>query len=197
MCEKAYGRPVASSSPAAAERDQKAPADNSSGSDMSLIGVTRCKKRSGVNETASSPESKRQQTEASDNESTVIGDTTVADMEDLDEGGFKIVRHRKDRTVGITVLIVSIQDGYNLRHVNPITLYSDIESMLGAAPMRSRFTAQGALLLNVEQKNMPTYSSTEDHLQLLHCKTISNIPVSARVPNAYLKNTCTTRGVPS
>ncbi|KAL1445522.1 hypothetical protein MTO96_029158 [Rhipicephalus appendiculatus] len=137
------------------------PADNCSGSDMSSIGGTGGQKRSGVNETSSSTESKRQQIEASDDDSSVMGNTTVANMEDLDEGCFKVVRHRKDRTLGIRVLLTAIQDACNRRHVNPITLFSDIESMLGAAPIRSRFTAQGALLLNVGQKNMPTYTSIE------------------------------------
>ncbi|KAL1477527.1 hypothetical protein MTO96_035662 [Rhipicephalus appendiculatus] len=89
---------------------------------MSSTGVTRCQKRSGVTETASSPESKRHQIEASDTEPTVIGDTTVVDMKDRDEGGFKVVRHRKDGTVEIPALLTSILDGYNLRHVNLMTL---------------------------------------------------------------------------
>ncbi|KAH6920519.1 hypothetical protein HPB50_028493 [Hyalomma asiaticum] len=68
------------------------------------------------------PESKRQQTEPSDDESTVIGDDNVADMEDVDEDGFKVVRHRKGRTVGVPVLITATEQGRDLSQVNPITL---------------------------------------------------------------------------
>ncbi|KAH6924727.1 hypothetical protein HPB50_023029 [Hyalomma asiaticum] len=108
-------------------------------------------------------------------------------MEDVDEDGFKVVRHRKGRTVGVPVLITATEKGRDLRQVNLITLYSDIEGMLGAAPISSRFTVQGALLLDVQTEKQAN--------TLLQCKDISNIAVDARVPNAYLKNTCLIRGV--
>ncbi|KAH6925117.1 hypothetical protein HPB50_001029 [Hyalomma asiaticum] len=97
-------------------------------------------------------------------------------MEDVDEDCFKVVRHRKGRTVGVPILITATEQGRDLRQVNPITLYSDIEGMLGATPIRSRFTVQGALLLDVQTEKQAN--------TLLQCKTISNIAVNARVPNA-------------
>lgn len=174
--------------PATPQRAQKMPAGNGTGSDMPSVGAAPGHKRLNNEGPSGPPESKRQQTEASDDESTVIGDDNVADMEDVDEDGFKVVRHRKGRTVGVPVLITATEQGRDLRQVNPITLYSDIEGMLGAAPIRSRFTVQGALLLDVQTEKQAN--------TLLQCKTISNIAVNARVPNAYLKNTCVIRGVP-
>ncbi|KAH6922579.1 hypothetical protein HPB50_016671 [Hyalomma asiaticum] len=164
------------------------PAENGTGSDMPSVGAAPGHKRLNNEGPSGPPESKRQQTEPSDDESTVIGDDNVADMEDVDEDGFKVVRHRKGRTVGVPVLITATEQGRDLRQVNPITLYSDIEGLLGAAPIRSRFTVQGALLLDVQTEKQAN--------TLLQCKTISNIAVNARVPNAYLKNTCVIRGVP-
>ncbi|KAH6946479.1 hypothetical protein HPB50_013714 [Hyalomma asiaticum] len=109
-------------------------------------------------------------------------------MEDVDEDGFKVVRHCKGRTVGVPVLITATEQDRDLTQVNPITLYSDIEGMLGAAPIRSRFTVQGALLLDVQTEKQAN--------TLLHCKTISNIAVNAPLTNGYLNNTCIIRGVP-
>ncbi|KAH6940193.1 hypothetical protein HPB50_026315 [Hyalomma asiaticum] len=70
------------------------------------------------------PPGKQAPTEVSDDESTVIGEDNVADMEDVDEDAFKVVRHRKGRTVGVTVLITATEQGRDLRQGNPITLYS-------------------------------------------------------------------------
>ncbi|KAH7986174.1 hypothetical protein HPB52_025154 [Rhipicephalus sanguineus] len=53
---------------------------------------------------------------------------------------------------------------------------------------KSRFTAQGALLLDIE---------TEDQANMiLETKTICGLAISARVPHSYMKNTCIIKGVP-
>ncbi|KAH6943295.1 hypothetical protein HPB50_018743 [Hyalomma asiaticum] len=62
---------------------------------MPSVGAAPGHKRLNNEGPSGPPESKRQQTEASDDESTVIGDDNVADMEGVDEDGFKVVRHRK------------------------------------------------------------------------------------------------------
>lgn len=132
--------------------------------------------------------SKRCKTTETDDESTLTDDCDIADITDLDDEGFRLVRHRKERTVGIPVIITPVTEGADLKKVNPIALSTEIEEILGASPVRSRFTAQGALLLDVQ---------TEEHVNaLLSCKSISGTAISARVPNSYLQNTCIIRGVP-
>ncbi|KAL1476256.1 hypothetical protein MTO96_036641 [Rhipicephalus appendiculatus] len=138
----------------------------------------------------SMPDCKRQEITESEDDSTDIGDHNAANSTDLDmdEGGFRVVRHRKDRTVGIPVILAPASEGANLRQVNPIALYSEIEAILGGAPVKSHFTAQGSLLLDI---------ATEDQANvLLETKNICGIAISARVPHSYMKNTCVVRGVP-
>ncbi|KAL1430782.1 hypothetical protein MTO96_014805 [Rhipicephalus appendiculatus] len=136
------------------------------------------------------PDCKRQDITESEDDSTDIGDHNAANSTDLDmdEGGFHVVRHRKDRTVGIPVILAPASEGANLRQVNPIALYSKIEAILGGAPVKSHVTAQGSLLLDIV---------TEDQANvLLETKNICGIAISARVPHSYMKNTCVVRGVP-
>ncbi|KAH7978366.1 hypothetical protein HPB49_005359 [Dermacentor silvarum] len=138
----------------------------------------------------SQPDCKRQDTGDSEDESTIIEDDNVANLPDLDmdEGGFRVVRHRKDRAEGIPVLITAASERADLRQVNPILLYSELEAILGGAPVKSRFTAQGALLLDVETEGQANI--------LLETKNIGGIAISSRVPHSYMKNTCIVRGVP-
>ncbi|KAH7959358.1 hypothetical protein HPB49_010531 [Dermacentor silvarum] len=138
----------------------------------------------------SQPDCKRQDTGDSEDESTIIEDDNVANLSDLDmdEGGFRVVRHRKDRAEGIPVLITAASERADLRQVNPILLYSELEAILGGAPVKSRFTAQGALLLDVETEGQANI--------LLETKNIGGIAISSRVPHSYMKNTCIVRGVP-
>lgn len=155
---------------------------------MTSQGVTPGQKHQLV--CASIPDCKRQHSVESEDESTVVGDHNGANLtdQDMDEGGFRLVRHRKDRTVGIPVLIAPTSEGANLRQVNPIDLYSEIETILGGAPVKSRFTAQGALLLDIETEHQAN--------MLLETNTICGLAISARVPHSYMKNTCIIKGVP-
>ncbi|KAH7959691.1 hypothetical protein HPB49_013104 [Dermacentor silvarum] len=126
--------------------------------------------------------------EETDDESTLIDDCDIADMTDEDDEGFKVVRHRKERTVGIAAIITPVTEGADLQKVNHIALSTNIEEILGASPVSSRFSAQGALLLDV---------LTEEHVDaLLSCKSISGTAISASVPNSYLQSTCILRRVP-
>ncbi|KAH7949566.1 hypothetical protein HPB49_012252 [Dermacentor silvarum] len=135
----------------------------------------------------SNRERKRYKATEIDDESTLIRGCDIADITDLDGEGFRLVRHRKERTVGIPVIITPVTEGADLKKVNPIALSTEIEEILDASPVRSRFTAQGAVLLDVQ---------TEEHVNaLLSCKSISGTAISARVPNSYLQNTCIIRGV--
>ncbi|KAH7949302.1 hypothetical protein HPB49_007602 [Dermacentor silvarum] len=72
--------------------------------------------------------------------------------------------------------------------MNPIVLYSELETILCGAPVKSHFTAQGALLLDVEKEGQTNI--------LLETKNIGCIAISARVPHSYMKNTCIVRGDP-
>lgn len=115
------------------------------------------------------------------------GDNTT-EMADMDQEGFKVVSHRKRRTVGIPVLLSPTEKGKDLRRENPIALFSVISSLLGKAPNRGRFTAQGALLLDV---------TTEEEVDiLLRCNRLGGVAVCARLPYSYVQNTCIIRGVP-
>lgn len=72
--------------------------------------------------------------------------------------------------------------------MNPIALHSAVTSLSDAEPVRSYFTAQGSLLLDV---------AIEDQVNaLFRCGKLCGVEVSARLPNAYLQNTCLIRGVP-
>ncbi|KAH7977644.1 hypothetical protein HPB49_003117 [Dermacentor silvarum] len=155
---------------------------------MTSQGVTPGQKRQLI--CTSQPDCKRQDTGDSEDESTIIEDDNVANLSDLDmdEGGFRVVRHRKDRAEGIPVLITAASERADLRQVNPILLYSELEAILGGAPVKSRFTAQGALLLDVETEGQANI--------LLETKNIGGIAISSRVPHSYMKNTCIVRGVP-
>ncbi|KAH7960445.1 hypothetical protein HPB49_019937 [Dermacentor silvarum] len=136
----------------------------------------------------SNRECKRYKATETDDESAVIDDCDTADIPDLDDEGFRFVRHRKSRTVGIPVIITPVTKAADLKKLNPIAVSTEIEEILGASKVRSRFTAQGALLLDVQ---------TEDHVNaLLSCKSISGAAISARVPNSYLQSTSIIRGVP-
>ncbi|KAH7953610.1 hypothetical protein HPB49_010559 [Dermacentor silvarum] len=119
---------------------------------MTSQGVTPGQKRQLI--CTSQPDCKRQDTGDSEDESRIIEDDNVANLSDLDmdEGGFRVVRHRKDRAEGIPVLITAASERADLRQVNPILLYSELEAILGGAPVKSRFTAQGALLLDPIRK---------------------------------------------
>ncbi|XP_070390782.1 uncharacterized protein [Dermacentor albipictus] len=138
----------------------------------------------------SQPGCKRQDTGESEDESTIIEDDNVAKPSDLDmdEGGFRIVRHRKNRVEGIPVLITAASERDDLRQVNPIVLYSELERILGGAPVKRHFTAQGALLLDLETEGQANV--------LLETKNIGGIVISARVPHSYRKNKCIVKGVP-
>ncbi|KAH6948235.1 hypothetical protein HPB50_023240 [Hyalomma asiaticum] len=94
------------------------PAESCNGSDMPSGGAEPGQKRLNIDGTSASPESKRQQTEVWDDESTVTGDYNAADMEDVDEDGFKVVRHRKGRTVGVPVLVTATEQGRDLRQAS-------------------------------------------------------------------------------
>ncbi|KAH6943893.1 hypothetical protein HPB50_000447 [Hyalomma asiaticum] len=86
------------------------------------------------------PDSKRQDNEDSEGESTVTGGHSVANLTtlDVDEGGFRIVRQRKGTSSGIPVLIVPATEGIDFRQVNPhIVLCSEVEAILGGAPVRA------------------------------------------------------------
>lgn len=61
----------------------------------------------------------------------------------MDDDYFKMVRHRRNRTVGIPVIISAMESRKNLRQVNPAALYSAMKSAIDAASVRSYFTAQG------------------------------------------------------
>lgn len=104
---------------------------------MTSQGLTPGQKRQLV--CTSQPDCKRQDTGESEDESTIIDDDNVANASDLDmdEGGFRIVRHRKDRAEGIPVLITATSERDDLRQVNPIVLYSQLETILGGAPVKS------------------------------------------------------------
>ncbi|KAH7933470.1 hypothetical protein HPB49_012965 [Dermacentor silvarum] len=155
---------------------------------MTSQGVTPGQKRQLI--CTSQPDCKRQDTGDSEDESTIIEDDNVANLSDLDmdEGGFRVVRHRKDRAEGIPVLITAASERADLRQVNPILLYSELEAILGGAPVKSRSTAQGALFLDVETEGQANI--------LLETKNIGGIAISSRVPHSYMKNTCIVRGVP-
>ncbi|KAH7952994.1 hypothetical protein HPB49_003323 [Dermacentor silvarum] len=155
---------------------------------MTSQGVTPGQKRQLL--CTSQPDCKQQDTGESEEESTIIEDDNVAKFSDLDtdEGGFRVVRHRKDRAEGIPVLITAAFERADLRQVNPIVLYSELETILGGASVKSHFTAQGALLLDVETEGEANI--------LLETKNIGGIAISARVPHSYMKNTCIVRGVP-
>lgn len=112
----------------------------------------------------------------------------TAEMDDVDQEGFKVVSHRKQRTVGIPVLLSPVETGKDLRRENPIALFSAVSALLGKAPNRSRFTAKGALLLDV--------ISEEEVNALLRCDRLGGVAVSARLPYSYVQNTCVIRGVP-
>lgn len=98
----------------------------------------------------------------------------TAEMDDVDQEGFKVVSHRKQRTVGIPVLLSPVETGRDLRRENPIALFSAVSALLGKAPNRSRFTAKGALLLDV--------ISEEEVNALLRCDRLGGVVVSARLP---------------
>lgn len=99
-----------------------------------------------------------------------------------------MVSHHKSRTVGIPVIISPVESEKDLRQVNPIALHSAVTSVSDAEPVRSYFTAQGSLLLDV---------AIEDQVNaLFRCGKLCGVEVSARLPNAYLQNTCLIRGVP-
>ncbi|KAH6941376.1 hypothetical protein HPB50_017520 [Hyalomma asiaticum] len=119
---------------------QRMPAENGNGSYMPSAGAAPGQKRLNTDDTSGSPESKHQQTDVPDDESTVIGDDNVADMEDVDEDDFVVVNDRKGLTVGVPVLITATEQGRHHRQVNPLTSHSGMEGMLGASPIRSRFT---------------------------------------------------------
>lgn len=113
---------------------------------------------------------------------------TAEEMDDTDQEGFKVVSHRKKRTVGIPVLLSPVQPGKDLRRENPIALFSAVSALLGKSPNRSRFTTQGALLLDV---------TTEEEVNaLLRCGHLGGVAVSARLPHSYVQNTCVIKGVP-
>ncbi|KAH7967054.1 hypothetical protein HPB49_021914 [Dermacentor silvarum] len=182
-----YRRPTGAAPPAASQGARiQAGTDEHSG--MTSQGVTMGQKRQLV--CTSQPDCKRQDTGDSEDESTIIEEDNVANLSDLDmdEGGFRIVRHRKDRAEGVPVLITAASERADLRQVNPILLYSELETILGATPVKSHFTAQGALLLDVETEGQANI--------LLETKNIGGIAISARVPHSYMKNTCIVRGVP-
>ncbi|KAL1454718.1 hypothetical protein MTO96_043694 [Rhipicephalus appendiculatus] len=119
---------------------------------------------------------------------TVRLDEKVEDWSDMDDDNFKMVIHHNNRTVGIPGIISPVESGKDLRQVNPIALHSAVKSVIGAEPVRSSFTAQGSLLLDV---------ATEDQVNaLFRCDKMCGVGVSARLPNAYLQNTCLITGVP-
>ncbi|KAH7978749.1 hypothetical protein HPB49_006649 [Dermacentor silvarum] len=182
-----YRRPTGAAPPAASQ-GARIQAGTDEHSAMTSQGVTPGQKRQLV--CTSQPDCKRQDTGDSEDESTIIEDDNVVNLSDLDmdEGGFRIVRHRKDRAEGIPVLITAASERADLRQVNPILLYSELETILGGAPVKSHFTAQGALLLDVETEGQANI--------LLETKNIGGIAISARVPHSYMKNTCIVRGVP-
>ncbi|KAH6919693.1 hypothetical protein HPB50_029319 [Hyalomma asiaticum] len=104
---------------------------NRKGSDMTPGGVPLVQKRLNVDDASGCPESKCQEIEVSDDESTVTRDDNLADVEDAEKLGFEVLRHRRGRTVGIVVLIAATEKGRCLRHVNSITLYSNSEKNAG------------------------------------------------------------------
>ncbi|KAH6943031.1 hypothetical protein HPB50_014106 [Hyalomma asiaticum] len=67
------------------------PAENGNGSNMPSVGAAPGQKCLNIDDTTNSTESKRQQTELSDDESIVIGDDNVADMENAGDDGFEVV----------------------------------------------------------------------------------------------------------
>lgn len=73
----------------------------------------------------------------------------AAEMRDMDDESFKGISQRRNRTVGIPVVISRTAAGMDLRQVNLISLYSAVKSIIGHAPVRSRLTSQGTLLLDV------------------------------------------------
>ncbi|KAH7932120.1 hypothetical protein HPB51_029537 [Rhipicephalus microplus] len=117
-----------------------------------------------------------------DDASTIVGlDEKVDDWSDMEDDNFKIVSHRKSRTVGIPVIISPVESGKDLRQVNPNALYSAVTSVIDAEPVRSYLTAQGSLLIDV---------APEDQVNaLFRCDKLCGVAVSARLPNAYLRNT--------
>ncbi|KAH7953488.1 hypothetical protein HPB49_009320 [Dermacentor silvarum] len=182
-----YRRPTGAAPPAASQ-GARTQAGTDEHSAMTSQGVTPGQKRQLV--CTSQPECKRQDTGDSEDESTIIEDDNVANLSDLDinEGGFRIVCHRKDRAEGIQVLITAASERADLRQVKPIVVYSELETILGGAPVKSHFTAQGALLLDVETEGQANI--------LLETKNIGGIAISARVPHSYMKNMCIVRRVP-
>ncbi|KAH6946855.1 hypothetical protein HPB50_015644 [Hyalomma asiaticum] len=107
------------------------PAEIGTGSDMPSVGAAPGNKRLNNEGPSSPPESKRQETEVSDDESTVIGDDNVANMEDVDEDGFKVVRPRKGRTVGVPVLVTATEQGRDLRQQVTVGAPSDLQLWRG------------------------------------------------------------------
>lgn len=138
---------------------------------------------------ASGDDENTDDTTSKGDDTTIVGEgEVVAEMTDADAEELKLVSHRKKRTVGIPVVVSLAKSYQDLRKVNPITLFSAFESLLGKAPLRSRFTAQGALLLDV---------ATEKEVNtLLRCDRVGGIPVSARLPHSCVQNTCIIKGVP-
>lgn len=111
-------------------------------------------------------ECKRYKATETDDESTLIDDCDIADITDLDDEGFRLVRHRKERTVGIPVIITPVTERAALKKVSLIVLSTEIQKILGAAPVRSRFTSEGALRLDVQ---------IEEHVNALPLPVFVNI----------------------
>lgn len=127
-------------------------------------------------------------TSKGDDDMIVGGSELGVEMTDVDEEGFKVVSHRKKRSVGIPVLVSPAKSDQGLSKVNPIVLFSAFKTLLGKAPIRSRFTAQGALLLDVETEKKVNV--------LLRSDQVGGIAISARLPHSYVQNTCIIKGVP-
>lgn len=84
-----------------------------------------------------------------DDDRMVSGSQVRVEMTDVDEEGFKAVSVCKKRSVGIPVLVFPAKGDQDLRKVNPVVQISTFKTLLRQAPIRSKFTAQDTLLLDV------------------------------------------------
>ncbi|KAH7971443.1 hypothetical protein HPB49_024169 [Dermacentor silvarum] len=109
-----YRRPGAPSPPAASIGACRRARSGSNGSSaMTTPDLTPGQRQ--PSDPESNRECKRYKATETDDESTLIDDCDIADITDLDDEGFRLVRHRKERTVGIPVIITPVTEGADLK----------------------------------------------------------------------------------
>ncbi|KAH6948228.1 hypothetical protein HPB50_023207 [Hyalomma asiaticum] len=176
-----YQRPAGPTSPATPQRAQKMPAKNGNGSDMPSVGAAPGQKRLNIESPSGPQESKCQQTKVSDDELTVIGDNNMTDMEDVDDNGFKVVHHRKDRTVGVSVLITATEQGRDLGQQVTVGAPSDLQlwrrKRFIAGPKSHRDVSSEKAAADSPKEEGPRFAYTKDFLRLKWLDNTSNVSV--------------------